>query len=361
MISRDQQNFLKRLLPPNGTVFVYGQDDPHRLKSSVDTVVLTGQLLQSVPDVLVLLKEIAARTNDRTRVVVLWSRFSRSFSARKIRTLLSAGDFEPITAGRTFRLNYVIARARSFVQKPVSVSVIVPARNERGNIEPIVKRIPALGTSTEIVFVEGGSTDGTLDECHRIAKKYPKKNIRVLVQSKKGKGNAVYEGFEAASGDVVVILDSDLAIPPEELTGVLAAHLSGAGEVVIASRMIYSIPTGAMPLLNHLGNLFFAQTYGWLLGQPRTDLFAGTKLFRKSDYLRIAALRPYLGTRDLWGDLDLLLGAAKLGLKIQDVPVHYHPRVYGTSNMNSGVFLRFLLKAYFIALPKLKPGFRLPL
>jgi GT2 family glycosyltransferase len=360
MLSKAQKKFVAKVLPPHGNVFVFGKDDEHKLKPSIDYVVISGAFLNQHPNVSQLFKDIADRVHDRTRVLIVLDRFRGKFSMRDVNTFLRSSDYEVVTGGRTFYYKYVMARPMAFREKASSVSVIVPARNEKGNIEPIVKRLPKLGTHMEIVFVEGGSTDGTGDEVKRIIKKYPNRDIKLLVQSKKGKGNAVYEGFEAAKGEVVVILDSDLAIPPEEMVDVYRAFETDKGEFINCSRLVYAMPRGAMPRLNEWGNRFFAFAYGWLLGQKRKDLFAGTKMFRKSDYERMAKLRPYLGTDDKWGDLDLLLGAAKLGLKIQDFPVHYYPRVYGTSNMNSNTFLVYLIKAYLITIRKMKPGLRLP-
>lgn len=360
MISSAQKKFLKRLLPPGAIVFTAGRDDPHKLKKSVEFVVVTDAFLRTTNDVAGALADMVVRMHERARVIVLIDRWTRGFSWRDVVIFLRAAGFEAVTSGRTVRFRYAVARLALRVPGPCSVSVIVPARNERGNIEPIVKRLPPLGTHQEIVFVEGGSTDGTREECERVRDKYPNKNIRVLIQSKRGKGNAVYEAIEAAFGELMVILDSDMAIPPEALTGAVRAFENGSGDFINASRLVYPMEPGAMPWLNKWGNRFFARAYGWLMGQPRSDLFAGTKLFRKADYVRMAALRPYLGTQDKWGDLDLLLGAAKLGLKIQDFPVHYGSRVYGVSHMHSSTFLLFLIKSYAVALRKMKPGVRVP-
>jgi len=113
--------------------------------------------------------------------------------------------------------------------KNFSTSVIVPCKNEMGNIETAVLQCPQMGKFTEIIFVEGGSKDGTFDEIKRVAEKYKDKNISYYKQEKKGKGDAVRKGFEKAKGDVLMILDADLTTPPQELPKFFDALVQGKG------------------------------------------------------------------------------------------------------------------------------------
>ena len=249
------------------------------------------------------------------------------------------------------------AVARSWLARPpreVSVSVIVPARNEAGNIERVVQRTPLLGRETELIFVEGHSGDETLAEIRRVAAEYPERNIRALQQTGQGKGNAVREGFAAAKGDVLVILDADLTVPPEELPKFVAALVSGHTELANGVRLVYPMEDRAMRFLNLCANKFFGAAFSWLLDQPVKDTLCGTKVLFRADYAKIAAQRAYFGDFDPFGDFDLLFGADKLNLKITDIPIRYRERTYGTTNIRRWVHGWLLLRMVLFAARKLK-------
>ncbi len=233
------------------------------------------------------------------------------------------------------------------------VSVVCPCRNESGNLEAVVRRLPRLGASTELIFVEGHSTDRTLQECERVRDQMPDREIRVLKQKGTGKGDAVREGFAQATGDVLVILDADLSVAPEDLPQFVDALVRGRGEMVNGSRLVYGMDPEAMRFLNLLGNRFFALALRWMLGQPVRDTLCGTKVLLRSDYERIAAGRAYFGEFDPFGDFDLLFGAAKLNLRIVDVPVRYHQRVYGQTNIQRFRHGFMLLRMTFFAAARL--------
>ncbi|HKR60542.1 MAG TPA: glycosyltransferase [Pyrinomonadaceae bacterium] len=217
--------------------------------------------------------------------------------------------------------------------KEPTVSVIVPARNEAGNIAGIFSRVPALGSDTELIFVEGGSTDNTYEEIERAIAVYPGKRCLLLKQTGSGKGDAVRLGFGHASGDVLMILDSDLSVLPEDLTRFLNVLVSGKADFVNGSRLVYPMEKEAMRFLNLIGNKFFSFAFSWLLEQDIKDTLCGTKALWKSDYEEIVANRKYFGDFDPFGDFDLLFGAAKLNLKIIDLPIRYHDRTYGSTNI----------------------------
>jgi SAM-dependent methyltransferase len=256
-----------------------------------------------------------------------------------------------------FALAFVsVARPKPVpVQKPCSVSVVIPARNERGNIEPAVLRTPPLGVHTEIVFVEGNSNDGTADEIKRVIAAYPQHDIKLVPQGDgRGKGDAVHKGFAAASGDILMILDADLTVAPEELPKFYNALISGQGEFIHGSRLVYPMQKEAMRFLNILGNKFFSVTFTYLLEQRFKDTLCGTKVLFKSDYEQIAANRSYFGDFDPFGDYDLIFGAAKLNLKIVEIPIHYLARTYGTTNISRFKHGWLLLKMSVFAMRKLK-------
>jgi len=232
--------------------------------------------------------------------------------------------------------NWIVARplGRERLHSRSRVSVICPCRNEAGNIKHLVQRLPRMGSHTELIFVEGHSRDDTLDECHRIAAMLPDKDIKVFTQEGRGKGDAVRLGFSKAGGDVLMILDADLSVAPEDLPQFYEALVSGKGEFINGSRLVYTKDPQAMRFLNLLGNKFFALLLTRLLGQPVKDTLCGTKALYRSDYDRIARGRGYFGDFDPFGDFDLLFGAAKQNLKIVEVPIRYRQRTYGTTNIS---------------------------
>jgi ubiquinone/menaquinone biosynthesis C-methylase UbiE len=252
-------------------------------------------------------------------------------------------------------IQYVVARPVEFPLKNYSVSVIIPARNEKGNIEQILKRLPPLGSSSEIIFVEGHSKDGTLTEIRRVVEVFGNgMNIKVLSQDGKGKGDAVRKGFATATGDIFMILDADLSVPPEELPKFYEALKSGRGEFINGSRLIYPMEKEAMRFLNVLGNKFFSMMFSWILGQRIKDTLCGTKALWRSDYEKIVRGRSYFGDFDPFGDFDLLFGASKLNLKIVELPVHYKARTYGATQIERWKHGWLLLKMCIFAVRKLK-------
>lgn len=255
--------------------------------------------------------------------------------------------------------NMVVARPRPMA--PVHdgsaaprVSVVVPARNEAGNIESIVRRTPDLAGGTELIFVEGNSTDDTYATIERVIADHPDRSCRLLKQAGKGKGDAVRAGFNAATGDVLVILDADLTVPPEDLPRFVDALVSGKGDFINGVRLVYPMQGQAMRFANLVGNKVFSLTLSWLLGQSVKDTLCGTKVLWREDYNRIAANRSYFGDFDPFGDFDLLFGAAKLNLRILDLPIRYRQRTYGTTNIQRWRHGVLLLRMTAFAATKLK-------
>lgn len=218
-------------------------------------------------------------------------------------------------------------------QDNVSVSVIIPCRNERDNVQPAVERMPEMGNHTEILFCDDKSSDGTGAEVERMIHRYPHRDIRLIPGPGICKAENVWTGFRAAKGDVLMILDGDLAVMPEELPHFLRALLSGTGEFINGSRLVYPVPKEAMRFSNMLGNKLFSMTFSYLLDQRIKDTLCGTKVLWRKDWLRIERNLGYWGVKDLWGDYELLFGAGKLHLQIQEVPVHYQERIYGATKM----------------------------
>jgi glycosyltransferase involved in cell wall biosynthesis len=214
------------------------------------------------------------------------------------------------------------------------VSVVVAARNEEGNVENIFDRVPQMGGGTELIFVEGHSKDDTYGAIERAIAARPGTTAKLFRQPGKGKGDAVRKGFAEATGDVLMILDADLTVPPEDLPRFYDALVSGKGEFVNGVRLVYPMEERAMRPLNLIGNKFFSLAFSWLLAQPIKDTLCGTKVLRRADYEMIVANRAYFGDFDPFGDFDLIFGAAKLDLKIVDLPIRYRERVYGDTNIH---------------------------
>jgi glycosyltransferase involved in cell wall biosynthesis len=251
-------------------------------------------------------------------------------------------------------VSFITARKIPEKQKDYSVSIVVPARNERGNIENAIKRTPQFGTFQEFIFIEGNSSDSTYDEMIRVQQAYPEKQIVVTKQSGKGKGNAVREAFDIAKGDILMILDADLTMPPEDLLKFYDAIKSGKGEFINGCRLVYPMEKEAMRFLNYLGNKFFSWFFSFLLDQQLKDTLCGTKVLFKHHYKQIEKNRSYFGDFDPFGDFDLLFGAAKLNLKITEVIVRYRDREYGTTQISRFRHGWLLIKMSIFAARKIK-------
>lgn len=230
--------------------------------------------------------------------------------------------------------NFVIARPSPQPKNTASVSVVIAARNEAGNIKSIFERVPKMGSGTEIIFVEGHSRDNTYETIADEIPLHPLTPSLLFRQPGIGKADAIRLGFEKSTGDILMILDADLTVPPEDLPRFYDAIVSGKGEFVNGVRLIYPMEKEAMRTLNFIGNKFFSMAFSWMLGQPIKDTLCGTKVMWREDYKEIAANRSYFGDFDPFGDFDLIFGAAKLNRKIVDLPIRYRERTYGTTNIS---------------------------
>jgi len=369
-----------------------------------DTILLVN-LVTHLRDVQATLEALHAVSHPRTRVLIysysrLWQPLLRLaellgmkyeqppeswLPPEEIKAMLALADFEvvrddahlvcpvriPLLAdlvnrylGRlplvdAFSLMFgIIARpapARAPVRKAdPSVSVVIPCRNEAGHIAPLVASLPKLAPGSEFVFVEGNSTDDTAAVIERAVAEHPELPLRFFRQPGKGKGDAVRFGFAQCTGDVLLILDSDLGVAPADVPKFVAALARGKCEMVNGSRLVYPMEGKAMRFLNLLANKFFAFLFSWLLGQQVRDTLCGTKALWREDYDRIAANRAYFGDFDPFGDFDLLFGAARLNLRIADLAVRYHERTYGETNISRFSHGWLLLQMSAFAARKLK-------
>jgi SAM-dependent methyltransferase len=286
----------------------------------------------------------------RTSSEIMWPLWTPLVDALCNRYLVKVWPF------RWFGItNFVIARPRPepAPEEPV-VSVVVPARNEAGNVAALFDRLPEMGAGTELIFVEGHSSDNTYETIQNEMEKRQRPRTRLLRQTGRGKGDAVRMGFAEASGELLMILDADLTVPPEDLPRFYDAWRAGLGEFINGVRLVYPMQERAMRFFNLAGNKFFSLAFTWLLGQSIKDTLCGTKVLSRADYERIAANRSYFGELDPFGDFDLIFGAARLNLKIVDLPVRYRERTYGETNIQRWSHGALLLKMMLLAMRRIK-------
>lgn len=253
-----------------------------------------------------------------------------------------------------FKLDqYIIARPEPSLlnQKvPESLTICLTVRNEKGNIEKIVESIPKICRKQEILFVEGYSTDGTREEIERVMKLNPLKNIRVIGQPGRGQGDAIKVGFKAARGEIIILYEGDCTSDPGDITYFYEAIKNGMFEFIEGSRFVYPLSLKSMPLVNQIGNTIFAKLFSFFLGQKTTDVLSGIKAILRRDYDLLFERWGFLGFDDPFGDFELLYGAARIGLKIGEIPMRYYPRTYGeskTKRFTQGLYLlRMVAKGY---------------
>jgi len=256
-------------------------------------------------------------------------------------------------------LNIAVARPMGVSvpdrNKLPSVSVVVPARNEAGNIEAAILRTPRMGPDDELIFIEGNSTDNTWETiCDLKAKYHATHNIQIDRQEGKGKGDAVRKGFALAKKEILMILDADLTVPPEELPRFYEALVAQKGEFINGSRLVYPMEKQAMRFFNLVGNKFFAVMFSFVLGQRFKDTLCGTKVLTRENYLKLAAHRKYFGEFDPFGDFDLIFGATRMALRIVEVPIHYRERTYGSTNIERWKHGLILLRMLRFAAARIK-------
>ncbi len=383
--------------------FHHSQGEEVELDGAFDVIILSD-LLNNVWDVQELLSHLRQYCDDTTRIVInaysrLWQPFlnlarqanlaapmlsQNWLTVDDLNNLLSLEDFEIIQSSSDIMLpvniplisylanrylakvfpfkflcltNVLVVRKKpaldTLPEKPL-VSVIVAARNEEGNISNIFKRTPEMGGGTEIIFVEGGSSDNTFEEIKLQIKQNPSRRASVYQQTGKGKGDAVRLGFSKATGEILMILDADMTVPPENLPAFYNALVRGKGEFINGVRLVYPMESEAMRFFNLVGNKFFSQAFSWILGQTIKDTLCGTKVLTKANYEKIAANRAYFGDFDPFGDFDLIFGAAKQNLKIVDLPIRYRDRHYGDTNISRWRHGVILLRMVVFAASKIK-------
>jgi glycosyltransferase involved in cell wall biosynthesis len=265
----------------------------------------------------------------------------------------------PLPVFRAFNLiNILVAKPASNVPdmgKAPSVSVVVAARNEAGNLDDLIKRLPKMGPDDELILIEGKSTDNTWDKIKEIyAQKKDRINMQIAQQDGVGKGDAVRKGFGMAKKEILMILDADLTVPPEDLPKFYEAVVSGKGEYINGSRLVYPMEDQAMRFLNIVGNKFFALAFSFVLGQRFKDTLCGTKVLSRQNYQKLASHRSFFGDFDPFGDFDLIFGAARMCLKIVEIPISYQERVYGDTNISRWRHGILLLRMLWFASRKIK-------
>ena len=255
-------------------------------------------------------------------------------------------------------IHYLVARPETALPRipdTYSCTVVVPCKNEADNVPALPARVPQMGTFTEIIFVDDASTDATAERVREAIATHPDRPIKLVSGPGLGKGAAVRAGLKHARGDVLMILDADMTVMPEDLPAFFEAISENRGEFINGSRMVYPLSGDAMRAVNMVANKVFAMIFTFLLEQRITDTLCGTKVIMRHNYGKILATRDYFGDVDVWGDYDWIFGAAKNNLKIVELPIHYVERTAGATKMTK----RFkngliMLKMCWVALRKLK-------
>ncbi len=378
------------------------KDPGDKLVGIYDYIVLQN-IPGSTPDLQFYLKKIKKHTHSKTRIIVVYFNFiwkpildlatklrlrkkvnqePNWFSPGDINGLFFLEGFEEIRSGKKLLLplpsgvitkfinsfigqlpvinklcliTYQVYRPGVIKQKTAySVSIIIPTRNEEGNIKGIFQKIPQLGSKTEIIFVEGHSKDKTYQAIKDEIKTNKQFNAKVFKQIGKGKADAVHLGFKMAKHDILMILDGDLTVSPNDLSKFYNCLLENRADFANGSRLVYPMEKQAMRTLNYLGNKFFSLMFSFLLSQKVKDTLCGTKVLFREDYLNIKKTQSFFGDFDPFGDFELLFGASKLNLKIIDIPIRYRERVYGTTNISRFRHGLLLFKMVVIGAKKLK-------
>jgi SAM-dependent methyltransferase len=251
---------------------------------------------------------------------------------------------------------YIVARPSPdpVAPRPDSATVIVPCRNECGNIAPLLARLPSFCEHVEIIFVEGHSRDGTYEEIERLIAANPDRTVKAVRQDGIGKADAVRKGVALATGEIVLILDADMTVAPEDTAKVFDAIAGGTAEFVNGTRFVYPMEGGAMRFLNLIGNRVFSWIFSWLLNRRLTDTLCGTKALRREHWIAILEERKYFGAEDPFGDFDLILGASRLLLKTVEIPLRYAGRSYGETQISRFLHGWYLLRMAFVAYRRLK-------
>src|SRR3989338_4774357 len=381
--------------------FIKADAANYQLKEKFDYIILSDTI-GYFEDIQVVFKNIRQNCTNNTRIIInsfnyLWEPlfrfmefiglkmkqpFSSWLSSQDIRNLLKLEDFDIIKSGEKvlfpkyiplisgifnrFLANLPLIRKLCIVQyiiaRPIniepktekSVSIVIAARNEEGNIEKIIKTLHSLGKKNEIIFIEGGSSDNTWNEIIRVAGKYKKKDIKYAKQDGTGKGDAVRKGFEMASSDILMIYDADMTVPANDLIKFYEAIASNKGEFINGSRLVYPMEKQAMRTLNLFGNKMFGLLFSWMLNQKLKDTLCGTKVISKKNYDILKKNRKYFGDFDPFGDFDLIFGASKMDLKIAEIPIRYKERTYGDTNIRRFAHGLLLIKMCLFAMKKIK-------
>jgi ubiquinone/menaquinone biosynthesis C-methylase UbiE len=383
------------------TLRFYAQDAEARLPFSEGEtfdVIIISDVIGFFDDVQLALENIALFCNPQTRLIVSYytkhweflvklAEFVRMKSPQPPQNFLSTTDIEKIAELSGFEMirkeyqqlipipllgidtlvnkfiatlpglrklclrSYVVARLRpTYIPKAYSTTVVIPCRNEKGNIESAIQRLPRFCEDMEIIYIEGHSKDDTWKEILRVKEKYTHLDIKAFQQHGKGKADAVHLGFEKARGELLMILDADLTVPPEQLPKFYQVISTGQGEFVNGTRLIYPMENQAMRFLNFLANKVFSWLFSYLLSQRFTDTLCGTKVFLAKDYKRLIDQRKFFGDFDPFGDFELIFGASKLNMKVIEVPIRYQARSYGTTQISrfrhGVILLRMVIHAY---------------
>lgn len=204
----------------------------------------------------------------------------------------------------------------------VRVSLIVPTLNEADNLRFVLSALPPV--VDEVLIVDGGSTDGTIDEARRL-----RHDVRIIEELRPGKGRALRTGFEEATGDIIVMIDADGSMDPLEIPTMVAVLEAGA-DVVKGSRFLQGAGTDDMGLLRRAGNGSLRLLVRALFGGRYSDLCYGYMAFWRDVLPAFDGDAPGFEVETF-----LNVRALAAGLRIAEVPSFERDRISGESHLNT--------------------------
>ena len=210
-----------------------------------------------------------------------------------------------------------------------TLTCVVPARNEAGHLERLVKSILSVEEISYVVIVEGGSSDNTYEIAEKLSKMNPDR-LSCIKQSGKGKFNAVLEGASIHKTEFTMIWDADGTVPVESSREIINQAFS-ENSFSMGDRLRGDIEPGAMQFANKVGNWLFAIAWAPINRIRPTDIFCGTKVAPSEVFAKVS---KYFASADPYGDIALLLTARSLNIKVSAVTVRYTARMYGESKMH---------------------------
>ncbi len=257
----------------------------------------------------------------------------------------------PIVRQLAFELEIIFYRYKESNSNQL-ISIVIPARNEEGNKELLIKalnKFKKIQNKVEIIFVEGNSKDNTFLMLEKISEDFSKYfKISLLKQTSKGKKNAVVEGFNISSGTTLAIIDSDFTVDIDDSIDAIIESTKNENILINCSRTTFPMEKDAMRWANYIGNRCFAILLSILINKPISDSLCGTKVFSRKFFNLMKQNGSWESKSDPFGDFTIIFEAANNNIKILNYPVRYYARQSGAPNISRWIDGIKLLKVCWI-------------